>query len=47
MSLSEEYLDFQIKKTYSRLKLNSTNEFQLYLKDYNLVISEEFSKDNY
>jgi peptidyl-prolyl cis-trans isomerase SurA len=44
MSLSEEYLDFQIKKTYSRLKLNSTNEFQLYLKDYNLVLEDIIKK---
>jgi peptidyl-prolyl cis-trans isomerase SurA len=44
MSLSEEYLDFQIKKTYSRLNLNSTNEFQLYLKDYNLVLEDIIKK---
>ena len=43
-SLSEEYLDFQIKKTYSRLNLNSTDEFQLYLKDYNLVIEDIIKK---
>ena len=44
MSLSEEYLDFQIKKTYSRLNLNSTDEFQLYLKDYNLVLEDIIKK---
>ena len=44
MSLSEEYLDFQIKKTYSRLNLNSMNEFQLYLKDYNLVLEDIIKK---
>ena len=44
MSLGEEYLDFQIKKTYSRLNLNSTNEFQLYLKDYNLVLEDIIKK---
>lgn len=44
MSLSEEYLDFQIKKTYSRLNLNSTDEFQLYLKDYNLVLGDIIKK---
>ena len=44
MSLSEEYLDFQIKKIYSRLNLNSTNEFQLYLKDYNLVLEDIIKK---
>ena len=43
-SLSEEYLDFQIKKTYSRLNLNSTDEFQLYLKDYNLVLEDVIKK---
>jgi peptidyl-prolyl cis-trans isomerase SurA len=43
-SLSEEYLDFQIKKTYSRLNLNSTDEFQLYLKDYNLVLEDIIKK---
>jgi peptidyl-prolyl cis-trans isomerase SurA len=37
-------LDFQIKKTYSRLNLNSTNEFQLYLKDYNLVLEDIIKK---
>jgi peptidyl-prolyl cis-trans isomerase SurA len=44
MSLSGEYLDFQIKKTYSRLNLNSTDEFQLYLKDYNLVLGDIIKK---
>ena len=44
MSLSDEYLDFQIKKTYSRLNLNSTDEFQLYLKDYNLVLEDIIKK---
>ena len=44
MSLSEEYLDFQIKKTYSKLNLNSTDEFQLYLKDYNLVLEDVIKK---
>tara|TARA_B100000795_G_scaffold212177_1_gene165818 strand:+ start:438 stop:1355 length:918 start_codon:yes stop_codon:yes gene_type:complete len=44
ISLSEEYLDFQIKKTYSRLNLNSTDEFQLYLKDYNLVLEDVIKK---
>jgi len=44
MNLSDEYLDFQIKKTYSRLNLNSTDEFQLYLKDYNLVLEDIIKK---
>ena len=44
MKLSKEYLDFQIKKTYSRLNLNSKNEFQLYLKDYNLVLEDIIKK---
>jgi peptidyl-prolyl cis-trans isomerase SurA len=44
MKLSKEYLDFQIKKIYSRLNLNSTNEFQLYLKDYNLVLEDIIKK---
>ncbi|MDC1278125.1 peptidylprolyl isomerase [Pelagibacteraceae bacterium] len=44
MSLSEEYLDFQIKKTYLRLNLNSRDEFQLYLKDYNLVLEDIIKK---
>ena len=44
MSLGEEYLNFQIKKTYERLNLNSVNEFQLYLKDYDLVLGDIIKK---
>jgi peptidyl-prolyl cis-trans isomerase SurA len=43
-SLSKEFLDFKIKKIYSRLNLNSTDEFQLYLKDYNLVLEDIIKK---
>jgi len=44
MNLGEEYLNFQIKKIYSRLNLNSMNEFQLYLKDYNLELEDVIKK---
>jgi peptidyl-prolyl cis-trans isomerase SurA len=44
ISLSEEYLDFQIKKTYSKLNLNSKDEFQFYLKDYDLVLEDIIKK---
>ena len=44
MSLTEEYLNFQIKKIYLRLNLNSINEFKLYLKDYNLELEDIVKK---
>ena len=44
MDISEEYLDFQIKKIYSRLDLSSLNDFKLYLKDYNLILGDIVKK---
>ena len=42
--LNEEYIDILLKNIYSRLNLNSINEFELYLKDYDLTISKIKSK---
>jgi peptidyl-prolyl cis-trans isomerase SurA len=38
--INEEYLNFQLKNMYSRLGLKSLDEFKLYLKDYDLVLSD-------
>ena len=40
IKLKEDYLSFLLKNIYSKLNLNSINEFELYLKDYNLTINE-------
>ena len=42
--LNEDYIDILLKNIYSRLNLNSINEFELYLKDYDLTISKIKSK---
>ena len=39
MSINEEYSNFQLKNMYSRLGLKSLDQFELYLKDYDLVLS--------
>jgi len=44
MNLNEEYLNFKIKNIYTRLDLNSLNEFNLYLKDYNLILEDITNK---
>ena len=40
IKLNEEYSNILIKNIYSRLNLSSINEFELYLKDYDLTINE-------
>ena len=40
IELNEEYSSILIKNIYSRLNLKSINEFELYLKDYGLTISD-------
>ena len=40
MKLNKEYTDLLIKNIYSRLNLKSINEFEIYLKSYNLKISD-------
>ena len=44
VKLNEDYIDILLKNIYSRLNLNSINEFELYLKDYDLTISKIKSK---
>ena len=39
MSINEEYSNFQLENMYSRLGLKSLDQFELYLKDYDLVLS--------
>ena len=40
MMINEEYSNFQLKKMYSRLSLKSLDEFEVYLKDYDLVLGD-------
>ncbi len=40
IKINEDYANALIKDIYSRLNLNSVNEFELYLKDYNLTLSK-------
>ena len=40
IKLNEEYSNLLIKNIYSRLNLKSINEFEIYLKSYNLKISD-------
>ena len=40
IKLDESYLNFLIKKVYSRLNFNSINEFELYLKNYDLTLTD-------
>jgi len=44
VKLNEDYIDILLKNIYSRLNLNSINEFELYLKDYDLTLSKIKSK---
>ena len=36
IKINDQYLELLLKNIYSRLKLNSLEEFEIYLKDYNL-----------
>ena len=40
IKLDESYLNFLIKKIYSRLNFNSISEFELYLKNYDLTLTD-------
>jgi peptidyl-prolyl cis-trans isomerase SurA len=42
--LNEDYINILLKNIYSRLNLNSINEFELYLKDYDLTLNRIKSK---
>ena len=44
VKLNEDYIDILLKNIYSRLNLNSINEFELYLKDYDLTLNKIKSK---
>jgi len=44
VKLNEDYINILLKNIYSRLNLNSINEFELYLKDYDLTLSKIKSK---
>ena len=44
IKLNEEYLNILVKKIYLRLNLKSLNEFELYLKDYDLEINDIITK---
>ena len=46
IKLNEDYLVLLLKNIYSRLNLKSINEFEIYLKDYDLKISD-IEKKNY
>ena len=39
IKLNEDYMNILLKNIYLRLNLNSINEFKLYLKDYDLALS--------
>ena len=40
IKLNEDYSELLLKNIYSRLNLKSINEFEIYLKDYDLKISD-------
>ncbi len=40
LELNKEYLNLILKNTYSRLNLKTLNDFELYLKDYDLVLDD-------
>ncbi|MDB9983816.1 peptidylprolyl isomerase [Candidatus Pelagibacter sp.] len=40
MEIKEDYKNFLIKDIYSRLNLKSVNEFEIYLKDYDLILDD-------
>ena len=47
IKINNEYLDLLLEKTYSRLNLKTLEEFELYLKDYDLNLEEVEKKNNY
>ena len=44
ISLNEDYYEILLKNIYSRLNLKSINEFEIYLKDYDLKVDDIKSK---
>ena len=40
IKINDQYLELLLKNIYSRLKLNSLEEFELYLKNYNLNLND-------
>ena len=40
IKLNDDYIDILLKNIYTRLNLNSINEFKLYLKDYELTLNK-------
>jgi len=40
IEIKEDYKNFLIKDIYSRLNLKSINEFEIYLKDYDLILDD-------
>ena len=40
IEIKEDYKNFLIKNIYSRLNLKSINEFEIYLKDYDLTLDD-------
>ena len=46
IKLNEDYSELLLKNIYSRLNLKSINEFEIYLKDYDLKIID-IEKKNY
>ena len=40
VKIKEDYLNFLLKKTFSKLNLKSLNEFEVYIKDYDLSLNE-------
>ena len=44
IKVSEKYINFILKNTYSKLNLKSLDEFEIYLKNYDLNLSEVIKK---
>ncbi len=40
IEINEDYMDFLLKKKFSRLNLKSLSEFEIYIKDYDLTLSD-------
>ena len=40
IEITEDYMDFLLEKTFLKLNLKSLNEFEIYIKDYDLTLNE-------
>ena len=40
IEITEDYMDFLLEKIYLKLNLKSLNEFEIYIKDYDLTLNE-------